>query len=102
MANYNPMDMAYVLKMQKKGQMTPEELQLMQNINQAMLPEVAAGNVGILPPSGGISGPAFSQIGGNLMGQAPTNGMGGSALSQIGNMTPAQIQQMELMKMRGR
>ena len=51
MANYNPMDMAYVLKMQKKGQMTPEEMQLMQNINQAMLPQVAAGNVGILPPT---------------------------------------------------
>lgn len=53
MAKYNPMDMAYVLKMQKKGQMTPEELQLMQNINQAMLPQVAAGNVGILPPTQG-------------------------------------------------
>ena len=76
MANYNPMDMAYVLKMQKKGQMTPEELQLMQNINQAMLPEVAAGNVGILPATqGGV--PVGQQF-----------------------MTPAQ--QMELMKMRGR
>ena len=76
MPKYNPMDMAYVLKMQKKGQMTPEELQLMQNINQAMLPEVAAGNVGILPATqGGV--PVGQQF-----------------------MTPAQ--QMELMKMRGR
>jgi hypothetical protein len=49
MPNYNPMDMAYVLRMQKRGQMSPEEMQLMQNINQAMLPEVAAGNVGIMP-----------------------------------------------------
>ena len=76
MAKYNPMDMAYVLKMQKRGQMTPEEMQLMQNINQAMLPEVAAGNVGILPATqGGM--PVGQQF-----------------------MTPAQ--QMELMKMRGR
>ena len=76
MAKYNPMDMAYVLKMQKRGQMTPEELQLMQNINQAMLPEVAAGNVGILPATqGGV--PVGQQF-----------------------MTPAQ--QMELMRMRGR
>ena len=76
MPKYNPMDMAYVLKMQKRGQMTPEEMQLMQNINQAMLPEVAAGNVGILP--------------------ATQNGM------PVGQqfMTPAQ--QLELMKMRGR
>jgi hypothetical protein len=50
MPNYNPKDMAMVLRMSKTGSaMTPQELALMQNINQAMLPEVAAGNVGIMP-----------------------------------------------------
>jgi len=79
MPNYNPMDMAYVLKMSKRGQMTPEEMQLMQNINQAMLPEVAAGNVGIMPATqGGMPvGQQFPQT-----------------------ATPAQLQQM--MRMRGR
>jgi len=79
MPNYNPMDMAYVLKMSKRGQMTPEEMQLMQNINQAMLPEVAAGNVGIMPATqGGM--PVPNQFG--------------------AGMTPAEMQQM--MRMRGR
>jgi hypothetical protein len=79
MPNYNPMDMAYVLRMQKRGQMSPEEMQLMQNINQAMLPEVAAGNVGIMP--------------------AMQNGM--PVANQFGaTMTPAQMNQM--MKTRGR
>jgi hypothetical protein len=79
MPNYNPMDMAYVLRMQKRGQMSPEEMQLMQNINQAMLPEVAAGNVGIMP--------------------AMQNGM--PVANQFGAaMTPEQMNQM--MKTRGR
>jgi len=80
MPKYNPMDMAYVLKMSKTGSaMTPRELELMQNINQAMLPEVAAGNVGIMP--------------------ATQNGM--PVANQFGAaMTPAEIQRM--MNMRGR
>jgi hypothetical protein len=79
MPNYNPMDMAYVLRMQKRGQMSPEEMQLMQNINQAMLPEVAAGNVGIMPAmQGGM--PVADQFG--------------------ATMTPAEMKQM--MKTKGR
>ena len=80
MPKYNPMDMAYVLKMSKTGSaMTPRELELMQNINQAMLPEVVAGNVGIMP--------------------ATQNGM--PVANQFGAaMTPAEIQRM--MNMRGR
>jgi hypothetical protein len=99
MPKYNPMDMAYVLKMSKRGQMTPEELQLIQNINQAMLPEVAAGNVGILPPTqnGMPMGQAFPQAGA-AMSQAEMarmmQGQTGAA------MTPAEIQRMMNMRVR--
>ena len=98
MAKYNPMDMAYVLKMSKTGSaMTPEELRLMQNINQAMMPEVAAGNVGILPPSG-MGGQMFPQAGAAMtpaeMARMQMNQSTGAA------MTPAELQQM--MRMRGR
>jgi hypothetical protein len=50
MPNYNPKDMAMMLQMSKKGAMTPQEMALMQNINTAMQPEMAAGNVGMMPP----------------------------------------------------
>jgi hypothetical protein len=50
MPNYNPKDMAMMLQMSKKGAMTPQEMALMQNINTAMQPEIAAGNVGMMPP----------------------------------------------------
>jgi hypothetical protein len=100
MPKYNPMDMAYVLKMSKTGSaMTPRELELMQNINQAMLPEVAAGNVGILPPTqnGMPMGQAFPQAGA-AMSQAEMarmmQGQTGAA------MTPVELQRM--MNMRGR
>jgi hypothetical protein len=52
MPNYNPNDMAYVLRMAKTkagSAMTPQELELMQGINTAMQPEVAAGNVRMIP-----------------------------------------------------
>jgi hypothetical protein len=49
MPNYNPKDMAMMLQMSKKGAMTPQDLALMQNINTAMQPEIAAGNVGMMP-----------------------------------------------------
>jgi hypothetical protein len=49
MPNYNPKDMAMMLQISKKGAMTPQEQALMQNINTAMQPEIAAGNVGMMP-----------------------------------------------------
>jgi hypothetical protein len=41
--------MAMMLQISKKGAMTPQEQALMQNINTAMQPEIAAGNVGMAP-----------------------------------------------------
>ena len=49
MPNYNPNDMALVLRMGKKGAMTPAEMELMQGVNAAMQPEIAAGNVRMAP-----------------------------------------------------
>jgi hypothetical protein len=52
MPNYNPNDMALVLRMAKTkagSAMTPQELELMQGVNTAMQPEVAAGNVRMMP-----------------------------------------------------
>jgi hypothetical protein len=52
MPNYNPQDMAYVLRMAKTkagSAITPQELELMQGVNAAMQPEIAAGNVRMMP-----------------------------------------------------
>jgi hypothetical protein len=52
MPNYNPADMAYVLRMAKTkagSAITPQELELMQGVNAAMQPEIAAGNVRMMP-----------------------------------------------------
>ena len=52
MPNYNPADMAYVLRMAKTkagSAITPQELELMQGVNAAMQPEIAAGNVQMMP-----------------------------------------------------
>ena len=52
MPNYNPQDMAYVLRMAKTkagSAITPQELELMQSVNAAMQPEIAAGNVRMMP-----------------------------------------------------
>ncbi len=97
MPKYNPMDMAYVLKMSKTGAaITPAEAELMQNINQAMLPEVAAGNVGILPPSG-MGGQVFPQTGA-VMTPAEAAMMQRQTFGAAA--TPAEIQR--LMRTRGR
>ena len=93
MPNYNPMDMAYVLKMSKRGQMTPEEMQLMQNINQAMLPEVAAGNVGIMPATQGRM-PVSQQF--------PMRADQNSVLRQSELDPYSVVRPSEMMRMRGR
>jgi len=52
MPNYNPQDMALVLRMAKTkagSAITPQELELMQGVNAAMQPEIAAGNVRMMP-----------------------------------------------------
>ena len=52
MPNYNPADMAYVLRMAKTkagSALTPQELQSMQSMNVAMQPEVGASNLGMMP-----------------------------------------------------
>jgi hypothetical protein len=52
MPNYNPQDMAFVLRMAKTkagSAITPQELELMQGVNAAMQPEIAAGNVRMMP-----------------------------------------------------
>jgi hypothetical protein len=52
MPNYNPQDMALVLRMAKTkagSAITPQELELMQGVNTAMQPEIAAGNVRMMP-----------------------------------------------------
>jgi hypothetical protein len=49
MPNYNPQDMALILRMSKKGAMSPAEMELMQGVNAAMQPEIAAGNVRMAP-----------------------------------------------------
>ena len=54
MPNYNPNDMALVLRMAKTkagSAITPQELELMQGVNAAMQPEIAAGNVRMMQQS---------------------------------------------------
>jgi hypothetical protein len=98
MPNYNPNDMAYVLRMAKTkagSAMTPQELELMQGINTAMQPEVAAGNVRMMPQDIMRQQAGAAMTAGEMQRMAPmpmVQGSGGATpmptISGSGNAVP--------------